>query len=98
MPVGQDVAQRDQLVDDLVDALLDRLLAGVEGDLGVERGLVRVVDAGETLDLAGAGLGVEALDVAPLADLDRGVAVDLDEVPPGKLPGVVSRPAVGADD
>ena len=73
-----------------MDALLDRQRAGVERDLGVERGLVGVVDAREALDLAGAGLGVEALDVAPLADLDRGVAVDLDEVAPGN-PRALSR-------
>ena len=37
MPVGQDVAQGQQLVDDRVDALLDRELARVERDLGVQR-------------------------------------------------------------
>src|SRR4051794_40664544 len=64
VPVRQDVPPLDQLVDDRVGALLDRELAGVDRDLGVERRLVGVVDAGEPLDLAGAGLGVEALDVA----------------------------------
>ena len=45
--------------------LLGRLAAvGVADDLGVQRRLVGVVDAGEALDLAGHRLPVEALDVA----------------------------------
>jgi hypothetical protein len=45
----------------------------VQGDLGAERRLVRIRDAGELLDLALEGLLVEALDVALGADLDRGL-------------------------
>src|SRR5262249_15181977 len=95
--VRQDVAQIEQLGDNRVDTLADRELAGVERDLGIEWGLVGVINAGEALDLSGAGLGVEALDVALFADVDRGVAEDLDEVPPGELAGVLAGPAVGAD-
>src|SRR4051794_26804004 len=36
--VRQDVAEGEELIDDPVDAFLDRLRAGVEGDLGVQRG------------------------------------------------------------
>ena len=43
------------------------------------RRLVRVVDACEALDLAGVGLGVETVRVAPRTLLDRRVHVDLDE-------------------
>ena len=48
--------------------------------LGLGRRLVRRGDAGELLDLAGARLLVEPLHVALLADLDRAVDEDLDEV------------------
>ena len=41
--------------------------------------LIRGRDAGELGDLATAGLGVESLDVAGLADGERGVDEDLDE-------------------
>ena len=40
---------------------------------------------GEAGDLAGPGLGVQSLDVPTLADSDGGVAVDLDEIAPGRL-------------
>ena len=52
---------------------------GADDDLGVLGGLVGGADAGELLDLAGAGLLVEALGVALLGDLDGHVDVDLDE-------------------
>jgi hypothetical protein len=45
----------------------------------MEGRLVGVVEARELGDLAGAGLGVEALDVALLAHLERRRHVDLDE-------------------
>ena len=51
-------------------ALLGRLRLGVDHDLGVVGLLVRVVDAGEALDLAGERLRVEALHVAARALLD----------------------------
>ena len=47
---------------------------------GASGRLVRVVDAGETFDLAAARLGVHALDVARLADLQRRVDEHFDEV------------------
>lgn len=68
-----------QVLDDLRDALLDAVLVGLDDDLGVLRGLVGGGDAGEVLDLAGAGLLVEALRVALLGDLDGDIDVDLDE-------------------
>ena len=67
--------------DDDLRALLGSLRLGVDHDLGALRRLVRVVDAGEALDLAGEGLRVETVDVAPRALLDRRVDVDLDEGP-----------------
>ena len=57
----------------------------VQHQLGVERRLVGVVDAGEARELAGPGLGVEALRVALLALLDRRVDEDLDERQAGRL-------------
>src|SRR5262245_10450448 len=52
--------------EDLLGRLLDRLLGGVDRDLGILRGLVRVADAGEVLDDSGLGLLVEALRVTVL--------------------------------
>src|SRR5262249_14946389 len=59
-----------QVGDDLVRARLDALSAGVDGELWVERRLVRGRDACELLDLARACFLVETLHVALLADLD----------------------------
>ena len=59
--------------------LLGRLALGLDDDLGALGRLVRVVDAGEALDLAGERLRVEALDVAPRALVERGGDEDLDE-------------------
>ena len=57
---------------------------GVSTQLGLVGRLVGVVDAGEARDLAGPGLGVEALRVALLALLDRRVDEDLDEREAGR--------------
>ena len=46
---------------------------------GFSRALVGIVDAREPPDLAAAGLGVHALRVPPLADLEGRVDVDQDE-------------------
>ncbi len=51
--------------DDLVGGFLGAGLGGVDPDLGGARGLIGRVDAGEVLDLAGAGLLVEALVPSP---------------------------------
>ena len=60
---------------------LRRLDHRVEHELGVLGDLVRVVDAGEPLDLAGERLLVQALGIAVLRELvERGVDVDLDEL------------------
>ena len=53
--------------------------AGVQHELGGRGGLVGVVDAGEAGELAGPRLLVEALGVALLAQLERGVDEHLDE-------------------
>jgi len=49
-------------------------------DFGPVRWLVWVIDPGELLDLAGAGLGPHALDVALLTDLGGRGDVDLNEL------------------
>lgn len=74
-----EVALLGQPVDDLGNALLDRVLVGLDGDLGVLGLLVGGGDAGEVLDLTGAGLLVEALGVTLLSDLEGHVNVDLDK-------------------
>src|SRR5688500_14209591 len=64
----------------------------------MERRLVRVVAACELLALAAACFGVHALDVAPLADLQRRVHEDLYEVLlADHVAHVVACGAVGAD-
>ena len=68
-----------RLRDDLGGRLLGLGRLGVDDDLGTHGLLVRVVDAGEALDLAGEGLRVEPVHVAACALLDRGLDVDLDE-------------------
>src|SRR5206468_481671 len=56
--------------DDLPRRLLGGLALGLADDLGVFGRLVGIRDAGELLDLAGASLRVEPLDIAVLARLD----------------------------
>src|SRR6188472_915431 len=54
----------------------------VEDEIGVWRRLVGVVDARQPAQVPGARAPVEALGVALLADLERGLDVDLDERQP----------------
>lgn len=54
----------------------DVRLGQVDGEIGLLGRLVRVVDAGEALDLAAASAGVDAALVSGLAVLERGVDVD----------------------
>ena len=61
------------------DTVVDGGLHGVERQLGVLGHLVCLVDAGESLDDACAGLLVETLDVPLLALLERRRNVDLEE-------------------
>src|SRR5262245_15312491 len=91
-----EVAELLALSQDLGRALRDGLLVRVAGDLGPERRLVRVADAGELLDLAGARLLVEALHVALLADGERRVDEHFDETR-GVLADLVADLAVRAD-
>ena len=77
-------------------ALVSSVTSGLSG------GSYGIVDAGEAHRLAvGDGracLGVHALDVALLADVDRRAAIDLDEVSLGHLAGLVADRPVRADD
>lgn len=66
-------------LDDLGNALLNGALVGLDGDFRAGRLLVGSADAGELLDLAGAGLLVEALGVALLSHLEGHIDVDLDK-------------------
>src|SRR4051794_32968490 len=101
MPVWQNVARRQELIDDRIDAFLHRKLAGVDRDFGVRGRFVRVVNTGEPHGLAlghcRAGFGVHAFDVALFADVDGSLAIDLDEIAPGELPGLVPDGPVRAD-
>ena len=85
--LGGDQVLLLEVVEDLLRRLLGRLARGLDAELGVLRLLVGVGDAGELLDLAGAGLRVEALDVARLAVLERGGDEDLDEAAVHQLRG-----------
>src|ERR1700688_3508227 len=73
---GAQVALALEVEQDLLRRLLRRQGAGVDRHLGVGGLLVGVGDAGELLDQARPRLGVEALAVALLADLERGGDVD----------------------
>jgi hypothetical protein len=72
-----------------------------EAQVGLDRRLVRVVDAGEPGDLTRPGLGVQPLGIAGLAHLERGVDEHLDERQAHRLVDG-ARPVaigpVGADD
>ena len=68
-----------QQLDDGHDTVMDGGVHRVEGELGVLGHLVGLVDAGESLDDACAGLLVETLDVPLLALLERRRHVDLEE-------------------
>lgn len=57
----------------------DALLGNVNGEVSVRRCLVRVVDTGETLDLATAGLGVDTALVGLFTVLDGSVDVNEEE-------------------
>lgn len=59
--------------------LLRAELVASDPDLGVLGLLVRRTNAGEVLDLTGAGLLIEALGVALFRDFDGDLDVDLDE-------------------
>src|SRR5688500_16631956 len=60
-------------------ALLDALAVRRQPQRRRSRRLVERVDARDVVDLAGAGAAVEVVVVARLADLERGVAEDLEE-------------------
>src|SRR5688572_7922801 len=68
--------ERDDGVGELVRAAPDRS----QVQLGGGRRLVRRIEAGEVLDLAGLGLRVESLRIPPHAFLDRRVDKNLDEL------------------
>src|SRR3954468_6436670 len=68
--------------EDDLRALLGRVLLRLDPDVGARRLLVRIVDAGEALDLALERLLVQAFDVTARALLDRGRHGHLDERPP----------------
>src|ERR1043165_968884 len=94
----QHEALRDEVGEDPFGVLLGGVAEGVERDLGVERRLVRVVDAREVLDLPLARAPVHALHVAPLTLLERRVNEDLyEEVCPDQEAAFVAGRAVRAD-
>ena len=70
------------------------LVEDLHGDLRVLGGLVGVVDAGEALDEARAGLDVQPLGVALLADLNGDVHEHLDEVGVARRVDVAGQLAV----
>src|SRR5262245_7871419 len=67
--------ERQYFVREVVDALL----AAIEHELGLFGGLVRIIDAGESLELPCTGLLVQPFRVAGFADLDRRIDKDLNE-------------------
>lgn len=76
------------------------LLGHIDGKVGILRGLIRVIDTGEALDLATTSLGVDPALVSVLTVLERRVDVDEEEgateVGDG-LAGSLTRVLVGGD-
>jgi len=68
-----------EVLDDLLDSACYVALVRPNVDLGAFRCFVRGGDAGEVLDLAGAGLLVEALGIALLDNAKGRIDKDLDE-------------------
>jgi len=75
-------------------SLLDAFGARVHPDVGLDRRLVRVVDAGEVPNGTLPGLGVEALRIALLAIGQRGGDVHFDVVA-AELPDEIPRIRIG---
>ncbi len=73
-------AALDQRGDDGVGGFFGRLRGGIDAQFRGGGGFVGRVDAGEVLELAAAGLAVQALGVARLDHRERGVDEDLDEL------------------
>ena len=75
------------------------LSLGVDAKFGMGRFLVLAIDSGETAQITGPLPGVEALDVALGADLDRRRDVDLEERDAGLVVGArtASRAAANGD-
>src|SRR5579872_4736514 len=95
--VGIEIAPRLERVDDAGGGLLHRLSMGSDLDLRRQRRLVRIIDAGEALQLAASRLGVQPLDVPRLAHLQRGGDVDLEEALAGQRPDLVTDGPVRRD-
>ena len=74
------------------------MVGGIDRQLRAGRRFVGRGDAGELLDLAGAGPLVQALGVAPLAGLEIGLDVDLVKSAPGRAPGPVAVGLIGRDE
>ena len=68
-----------EIGDDEVGILFRRTRRRVNDDLRTQRHLIRVINAGEVLDLTGAGEPVQAFCVACFADLERRINKDFDE-------------------
>ena len=66
-----DEASAQKVFEDGPRVLLGGVQCGIQSDLWIEGTLIRVIDAGETLDLAPASLGIEALAIALLARIER---------------------------
>src|SRR3972149_850257 len=97
--VGADVTLALQMKDDLVGSFLGAEIVGIDAYVGVGRLLVRVRDAGELFDDPGPSLGVHALSVSLLADLEG--SGDMDQYEPADLldhgPHLPADPLVGSD-
>src|SRR5688500_14829109 len=71
---------------------------GIESDLRHQRLLVRIVDPGESANLAAASLGVHPLHVAAFADIKRRINEDFDEaITADHLPHTIARLAIWTD-
>src|SRR5215213_6151745 len=81
------LAQRRQ---DALGAGPRRLLIGVNDQLGIERRLIRIVDAGEALNLAGQRFFIQALGIARNRHIERHVDEDLEKAATVALANVIA--------
>ena len=97
---GAQVALLLEVKNNLVDGLADRDLAGIDDNVSVVGGLIRVIDTGQTLQLTSSGLPVQSLGVTSLANVDGGGDVDQDEPTARSLDdplGVLAGLLIGGD-
>lgn len=85
----------DQIVKNSLGAFVDTKLVGVDLDLRIGRGLIRIVNTREVLNNSLTGLLVQTLRIALLSHLERDIDMNLDEWDAGLFVDLASVLAIG---